>query len=231
MTAQSEHLGPQPEMPHELRNATDPGAWDSIDERGWESFPASDPPGRAAEISDRGTEDAQSARERPGRKLLERLGRELVQAETSARLCCRHEAERLEPAPPAAALRACATHADEALRGMNEQRGGFDLPRSVAGALIGTALASIRGAITDRLLSREQSYRSALLGLRHGVDLVKIMNQLAQREGDVGLVEWTDAWLRVREPLVQEAENLLSWFALHSATAAQRPHPLLGRLG
>jgi len=217
-------------MPSELRAATDRGDWDKVDEANWESFPASDPPGRvptASECCLDGTVPDQEGR--PGRKLLRRLSRELFQTETSARLHCRREAERLGDVPPAAPLLESAAHADASLKSLSKGAARRDLPLSVAGALVGVAFSTVREFFLDRLFTSEQSYRGTLLGMKHGVDLVKMVNQLAQREGDFELVEWTDAWLRVREPLVEQAEARLSWFADHIDVASRVARPLLGR--
>jgi hypothetical protein len=167
--------------------------------------------------------------QRSRRKMLHRLGRELFQTETSARLHCRREAERLGNVPPARLLLSTAEHADEAIKSMIEHTKRSELPLSIAGAVVGVMFSTTREFVLDRLLSSEQSYRGTLLGMKHGVDLVRLINQLAQREGDFELLEWTDDWLRRREPLVQEAESRLGWFADNVEVADRVARPLITR--
>jgi hypothetical protein len=221
---------PSPEKPTELQSPHHSGTWDKVDEAAWESFPASDPPGHmpreeAPEIK----ESSESRALRPGQKLLKRLGREMFQTEMSARLHCRREAERLGDVPPARPLVLASRHADEALKTMTANTKRSELPFNMAGALLGVAFSTAREFVVDRLLSSELSYRGTLLGMKHGVDLVRMMNQVAQREGDFVLVEWTDLWLRTREPLVQEAEAQLAWFANNVEKAASVARPMFLR--
>ena len=217
-------------MPSELQEGTDRGSWDKVDEAAWESFPASDPPGRAPSHSERVPKATGEGQSR-GRALLRRLGRELFQTETSARLHCRREAERLGQVPPALPLLAAAIHADEALKSLSQRSVRRDLPLSIAGAMVGLVFSVGRDLVVDRFFTSEQSYRGTVLGMKHGVDLVKMINQLAQREGDIELIQWTDAWLRERESLVQDAEAQLSWFADHIDVAARIARPLIDRRG
>lgn len=216
----------QVEKPHELQGTSDRGAWDAVDEATWESFPASDPPGRAPTHSER-TLGRSDAPESSGRKLLHKLGRELFQRESTLRVRCRKQAERLGDAPPAGPLRASATHADEALKSMTKNTSRRELPMHVARTIVSLAGSALRELVSERFESVEHAYRDTLLQMKRGVDLVRMMNQLAQREGDIELTAWSDAWLRERETLVQQAESLMPWFADHLEIASGVARPLI----
>ena len=52
-----------------------------------------------------------------------------------------------------------------------------------------------------------------LIGLRHGVDLVRLMRVTAAKAGDQSLSNFLTAWLERREPLVDAVAQELGWFA------------------
>jgi hypothetical protein len=147
--------------------------------------------------------------------LLRNLARELFQTEVSASRHSRREAQRLEGTPPAAALVAVAEHADRALAELKELARAEDLPVSAFGSILGEAFSQARERIADRLLEGERSYRATLLGMRHGVDAVRMFGLTAKHAQRSALSDWAGAWTNTRTPLVQEVERQLEWFAEH----------------
>ncbi len=144
---------------------------------------------------------------------------ELFQTERSAVRHPRREAERLGPVPPATALRAVAAHADEALADVARLAKERGLHASAVGQVAGEAFSVARHLVVDRVLSAEQSFRGTLLGLRHGVDVVRLLRSAADEEGDAPLVDWCDRWLSVRLRLVAGVEAELGWFGHHPDVA------------
>jgi hypothetical protein len=149
---------------------------------------------------------------------LHRLGaklcRELAQSEHDARVQPLREARRLGNIPPGRALRDIAAHAQvvrprlESLMRDQGQRVGLGLGRTV-----GAIFAVLRHAIFDRVIDAERSYRGTLLGLRHGVDIMRLLRAVAAREGDLLLAIFCDEVLVERLVLLDRAEQALSWFA------------------
>ena len=160
------------------------------------------------------------------RALLASLVTELFQSERSAVKHPRREADRLGDVPPAQALRAVSEHAGRAQRELHEQAKASDLSVSRAGVLVGSIFSGLRAGIGDRLVDRERSYRGTLLGLRHGVDLVRMIQKVADACGLVELAGFCTRWLEEREPLVTRVEHAMSWFAVHPAVAAETPRLL-----
>lgn len=145
--------------------------------------------------------------------LLKSLTHELFQTERSADVHPQREAERLGDIPPAEALRAVSAHAHEVLQELPALAKKHGLPDSFAGQAIGEFFSDMRQLLADRLIEPERSYRGTLLGIRHGVDLVELMRQVARVRGNGELAEWCAGWLAKRQPLVDAVAAQLAWFA------------------
>ncbi len=154
-------------------------------------------------------------------KLCTKLCRELAQSEHSATVHPRREARRLGQVPPAAALLAIAQHAET-------QRPRFEalmVKRQPVGLRVGRGFgelfSSLRHALFDRLIDTERSFRATLLGLRHGVDVVRLLREVALRSGDSHLLQFCDEWLIERLCHLEHAERTLAYFADQPARALQ----------
>lgn len=154
---------------------------------------------------------------------------ELFQTEQSAILHPTREAKRLGDCPPATAMRAVARHAREALprfRALAEARGDAV---TEAGTALGRLFSAVREFGVDLLLSSEKSYRGTLLGIHHGVGLVRLLGHAAGAEGDAELEATCHAWLTERAALVDAVERELAWFAKEPAVATSRARTPRGR--
>lgn len=167
------------------------------------------------------SDPAPSNKGRPEHAWLSNLMRELFQTERSAKEHPTVEAERLGDVPPAHAMRAVAEHAEAALADLPRLAKAHDLPDSAGGEAAGKALSILRDTFGDLLLSVEKSYRGTLLGMRHGVDLVELIREVAHGEGIPELAAWCSAWLDRRRPLVEAAAKELAWFATHPDRATE----------
>ena len=140
-----------------------------------------------------------------------KLCRELAQSEQSAMVHALREARRLGDVPPARALRLIAAHATQLRPRLEELTRtppvGVRLGRSV-----GAAFSVLQHAVFG-VVDSERSYRQALLGLRHGVDLTRLLREVALRETDAALVHLCDEFLVERIGLIEQAEQALAWFA------------------
>ena len=152
---------------------------------------------------------------------LSNLVRELFQTEQSAKSHPLVEAERLGDVPPAHALRAISAHAEAALAELPALVKNRNLPVSDGGKAVGAAFSALRDNLADLLLSTEKSYRGTLLGMRHGVDLMELIQAVAREDGDEALANWCAGWLEKRRPLVEAAARELAWFAAHPEVAAE----------
>ncbi|MFT3924156.1 MAG: hypothetical protein QM778_16595 [Myxococcales bacterium] len=66
-----------------------------------------------------------------------------------------------------------------------------------------------------------ESFRGTLLGARHGVDLVRLIQRSAEASGDDVLAEFCRVWLGRRVPLVERVADDLAWFARHPGRATE----------
>jgi hypothetical protein len=150
-------------------------------------------------------------------RFLGRLVREVARADLVAIEHAARESRRLgEDAPPAIALRAVAAHATEMRPRFGAIVSGYEIPLGRSG--LGAALATLRDLVVDRIVQGERAYRIAMLDLRHGLDVVKLLRAAARADQLIGLIRWCDDWLVARRPLVSHAERELAWF-----TAAPAP--------
>lgn len=146
-------------------------------------------------------------------KLCTKLCRELAQSEQSAMVHPRREAKRLGDVSPAHALLAIAAHA-ESMRPRFEALMVKRQPTGLrAGRAFGRVFSAIRQLIADRVIDAERSYRGTLLGVRHGIDLARLLREVAMREHDTHLMRFCDELLAERVGLVEGAEQALAWFA------------------
>lgn len=156
-------------------------------------------------------------------KLLKSLFRELFQSERSAMKHPRREAERLDGGPPAQALLAVSEHAKSVFAELCATARASDAPVSRAGMAIGSLLSIARHTVLDRAVDTERSYRGTLLGIRHGIDVVKLIRKIADAGGRVELAGFCTRWLEQREPLAERVEAAMGWFADHPQRAAEMP--------
>jgi len=151
--------------------------------------------------------------------LLKSLTRELFQTETSAAVHCRREAKRLGDASPAHTLQDLADQAEAVLKELPRIADACALPKSAGGMAVGAWFSEARDKLFDRLIRSERSYRGTMLGVRHGVDLVALLTQVARAGGLTELQAFCERWLAARRPLVESLERELGWFAEQPAVA------------
>lgn len=131
----------------------------------------------------------------------------------------RREARRLGDIAPAHALTAIAEHA-AALRPRFEALMARRRVEGIrTGRGFGAVFSAIRNAVADRLIDVERSYRGTLLGVRHGIDVARLLREVALREHDAHLVRFCDELLLERLALLEGAEQALAWFADEPARA------------
>jgi len=194
------------------------------------SRPHAEPEGHPQNLTATDVQVAEAGEPTPARTssadflLLQTLFHELFQTETSAKWHPQREARRLGEVPPARALRAVSEHATAVLQELPELARKYDLPVSGLGKTAGFLLSTMRQWVLDRLIEPERSYRGTLGGMRHGVDLVELISQVAQAQSRRELAQWCTRWLSERRPLVEAVAAELAWFA-------QSPEEAVGKHG
>jgi len=154
-------------------------------------------------------------------RLIHKLLREVTRAESQAIDHAATESRRLGEAPPAIALREVAAHAlsmKPRLLDMSSAH-GLDLHRSAFGSRLSTLRQLVVDRVTPALADAEHAYRTAILDLRHGLDVVRVLREVSRRHELFGLIRWCDDWLRARRTLVTGVEARLLWFADAAARA------------
>jgi ferritin-like metal-binding protein YciE len=154
-------------------------------------------------------------------ELLEGTLRELFQAESSATRHPRVEADRLGANSPGDAMEEIALHADSQIERLDELARARGLAPAPAAKGIGRALSVMRNNFADLATTSEQSYRFTMLGVRHGIDLVRMLRQLAVRADDAELKAWSEQWITRRLELIERAEDELAWFADNASRAME----------
>lgn len=156
------------------------------------------------------------------RHFLGRIIREVSRAELMAAEHALREERRLgRDSPPASALRAVASHAGEMRPRFTALVAGYGLPPPRGG--LGAALATLRDRVVDRIVQDERAYRIAVLDLRNGLDVVKLLREATRGDQLLGLIRWCDDWLSARRPLISQAERALAWFSATPALTDEDP--------
>lgn len=136
---------------------------------------------------------------------------ELFQTERSAERHPEVEADRLGDVPPSIPMRLVSAHATRALATLETLAAerGFDV--ASAGKGVGEMFSQVREKMADLVLTNQVSYRGTLIGIRHGIDLVRLVHRAA--EDDAALRAWATEWLDERSYLASSVEKELAWFA------------------
>ena len=147
------------------------------------------------------------------KRLLDRLVREICRSELQAS----EHATRIEKligvdsVGPIVVLRDVAKHAVAMRSRFDVMIDRHELQLASRGSVAAT-LATLRGIVTDRIHDAERAYRTCLLDLRHGIDVVKLAREVARTEELFGIIRWCDDWLIARRTLVARVEAQLVWF-------------------
>jgi hypothetical protein len=159
-------------------------------------------------------------------KLQHNLLREVYQTETSAVRHCQREADRLGAVSPAQAMLAVRTHAQEAVPALIDVCRREQLPVSSLGSAAGAFFSQFRDKLADRLMQSERSYRVTLLGIRHGIDLMRMVSATADAANKLVLEEFCQGWLTTRIVMAERVQDEMTWFVRHPDHATELARPL-----
>ncbi|MBL0214472.1 MAG: hypothetical protein IPQ07_11350 [Myxococcales bacterium] len=146
------------------------------------------------------------------RRLLQKLIREAGRAEVAVHEHLVRERKRLGAAPPVVALEAVADHALAMQGRFASMLDGHELAPQLRSG-VGTTLVTLGHLVVDRVIDPERAFRTVLVDLRHGVEVVKLLREVARNEIMFGMIRWCDDWLGARRTLVARVEAQLGWFA------------------
>lgn len=148
-----------------------------------------------------------------GTQLVDKLTRELAQAEFDARLHTQRQARRLGPCPPGDALAAISDHATSTWPGFVAAAGPNRTVSIEIGRLVARLFSATRHFAVDLVIDAQRAYRGTMLGLVHGLDCERLLRATAARSGDFALARWCERMLVDRVELLEDASNAMLWFA------------------
>ncbi|MDB4952777.1 MAG: hypothetical protein JWO36_346 [Myxococcales bacterium] len=134
-----------------------------------------------------------------------------MRSETQAVEHAPREAKRIGECPPVSALREVGAHAHAMQPRLQQALEAYAVPVGRGG--ISATLNNLRHFVADHVQDAERAYRGALLDLRHGLEVVRVLREISRLEGLFGIIRWCDDWLSARRTLVARVEAQLGWFA------------------
>lgn len=155
------------------------------------------------------------------RRLLDRLIREICRGEAQAVDHPARIEKLIGAAPPVRALGDVAQHAVAQWARFEALARAYDLPSGRTG--LGATLSTLRGFVAERVIDPERAYRTCLLDLRHGLDVVRLAREIVRAEELFGLIRWCDDWLGARRTRVARVEAHLVWFVDEAGRAIGIP--------
>jgi hypothetical protein len=152
-------------------------------------------------------------------KLREKLCRELAQSEHDAIVHCAREARRYGVLPPGQVLRFVSDHAKDLRPRLKPLWGNKQKLGIRAGRVVGEAFSTVRHFAVDWVIDAERSYRATLLGLRHGLDVARLLRAVLVQQDDHDGLRVCDELIEGRSQLLYRVEDRLVWFAEHPDVA------------